>query len=156
MTYKLVDNNLTYCALLLGNNLWKEKYLHDFIVYFDTRNYVTINMEVSHTTPYSIKWFKGYFEFKLIEIITDDSFCWYKRLNNHFFKKCIFIMIIPGIYGGLWVLRNHSDLRVTEPEKAFIPEWCILLLVSPGRGGSSGWPEYVVPHRLWIHGGGNA
>lgn len=57
MTYKLVDNNLTYCALLLGNNLWKEKYLpvHDFIVYFDTRNYVTINMEVSHTTPYSIK-----------------------------------------------------------------------------------------------------
>lgn len=55
MTYKLVDNNLTYCALLLGNNLWKEKYLHDFNVYFDTRNYVTINMEVSHTTPYSIK-----------------------------------------------------------------------------------------------------
>lgn len=55
MTYRLVDNALTCCALLLGNNFWKEKYLLDFIVYFDTRNYVTINMVVSHTTPYSIK-----------------------------------------------------------------------------------------------------
>lgn len=46
MIYRLVDNDSTCCAMLLGNNFWKEKYLLDFIVYFDTRNYVIINMVV--------------------------------------------------------------------------------------------------------------